>query len=74
MLQKAGYDINKSVVEKLGSSSRYGFRYGDHDLWKPSLSVQYYLDTQAAKLNLLRPESQQHWELVTRQLKAVSLP
>jgi asparagine synthase (glutamine-hydrolysing) len=74
MLQKAGYDINKSVVEKLGSSSRYGFRYGDHDLWKPSLGVQYYLDTQAAKLDLLPPESQQHWELVTRQLKAASLP
>lgn len=71
MLNKAGYDINKSVLEKLGSSSRYGFRYGDHHLWKPLLSVQYYLDTQAAKLNLLPPESKRHWEEVSRKLQSV---
>ena len=73
VLQQAGYDLNKSVIEKLGSSSRYGFRYGDHDLWKPLLSVQYYLDTQAAKLNLLPPKSQQHFEQVTHELQAASV-
>jgi asparagine synthase (glutamine-hydrolysing) len=73
VLQQAGYDLHKSVVEKLGSSSRYGFRYGDHDLWKPLLCVQYYLDSQAAKLNLLPPESQQHWEQVTDELRAASV-
>jgi asparagine synthase (glutamine-hydrolysing) len=72
-LQQAGYDLNKSVVEKLGSSSRYGFRYGDHDLWKPLLSVQYYLDTQAAKLNLLPPKSRHHWKEVTHQLQTVGV-
>jgi len=73
MLREAGYDLNKSVIEKLGSSSRYGFRYGDHDLWKPLLSVQYYLDTHAAKLNLLPPKSKQHWEEVTHELQAVGV-
>jgi len=72
-LQRAGYDLNKSVVEKLGSSSRYGFRYGDHDLWKPLLSVQYYLDTQAAKLNLLPPKPRQHWEEVTHKLQTAGV-
>jgi len=71
MLSKAGYDLNKTVVEKLGSSSRYGFRYGDHHLWKPLLNVQYYLDTQAGKLNLLPPESKKHWEEVTSRLQSV---
>lgn len=73
MLSKAGYDLNKTVVEKLGSSSRYGFRYGDHHLWKPLLNVQYYLDTQAAKLNFLPPESKQHWEEVTHKLQSVGV-
>jgi asparagine synthase (glutamine-hydrolysing) len=72
-LRKAGYDLDKSVVEKLGSSSRYGFRYGDHDLWKPLLSVQYYLDAQAVKLNLLPPKSRHHWGEVTGRLQAVGV-
>jgi asparagine synthase (glutamine-hydrolysing) len=70
-LNEAGYDLNKSVNEKLGSSSRYGFRYGDRHLWKPLLSVQYYLDTHAAKLDLLPPKSKQHWKEVTSELQAV---
>lgn len=70
-LNEAGYDINKSVNEKLGSSSRYGFRYGDRHLWKPLLCVQYYLDTHAAKLDLLPPKSKQHWKEVTSELQAV---
>jgi asparagine synthase (glutamine-hydrolysing) len=39
VLAAAGYDPNRSVVEKLGSSSRYGYRYGDESLWKPSAQV-----------------------------------
>jgi asparagine synthase (glutamine-hydrolysing) len=73
MLDQAYYDLNKSIVEKLGSSSRYGFRYGDHELWKPMSSVQYYLDAQAAKLNLLPPKSRQHWEEVTQRLQTVGV-
>jgi len=68
-LKEVGYDPNKSVIEKLGSSSRYGFRYGDHHLWKPLNHVQYYLDSQAAKVNLLPPEPKKYWEEITAKLK-----
>jgi asparagine synthase (glutamine-hydrolysing) len=69
-LEKAGYDPNKSIMEKLGSSSRYGFLYGDHHLWKPMPQVQYYLDSHAANINLLSPKSKSHWEEVTCRLEA----
>jgi asparagine synthase (glutamine-hydrolysing) len=48
-LAAADYDPNISVTEKLGSSSRYGYKYGDQDKWKPRPEVQYYLDTVAAE-------------------------
>ena len=69
MLDLVGYDPNQSVVEKLGSSSRYGFRYGEHHLWKPLPHVQYYLDSQAADVNLLPTEPKKHWEEITTRLK-----
>lgn len=72
-LIKAGYDINKSVLERLGSSSRYGFRYGDHHLWKPLLNVQYYLDTQAAGINMLPKKSRKHWQEVTNRLETAGV-
>jgi asparagine synthase (glutamine-hydrolysing) len=68
-LKDAGYDPNQSVTEKLGSSSRYGFRYGDHHLWKPQAQVQYYLDCQAADLNVLPQDSRTHWLETTRRLE-----
>ncbi len=70
ILQQAGYDPSRSVVEILGSSSRYGFRYGDHHLWKPLPHVQYYLDSHAANLTLLPPRSRIHWDETTRRLEA----
>jgi asparagine synthase (glutamine-hydrolysing) len=69
MLNNAGYDLEQSVIEKLGSSSRYGFRYGNHHLWKPLAQVQYYLDSHAADLNLLPHQSQAHWEEAIRRLR-----
>ncbi|MFQ5864107.1 MAG: asparagine synthetase B family protein, partial [bacterium] len=62
MLETIGYDPEKTVTEKLGSSSRYGFRYGDHHLWKPLPQVQYYLDSHAARLGLLPPKSRNYLE------------
>lgn len=70
VLREVGYDPNQSITEKLGSSSRYGFRYGDHHLWKPLPHVQYYLDSHAAGLNLLPPKSRIHWDEVNRRLEA----
>ena len=69
-LQAAGYDPNKSVTEKLGSSSRYGYRYGDEQMWKPGARLQFYLDTQAARLGLLPPAAREHWEAASGQLTA----
>ncbi|MEJ2079219.1 MAG: asparagine synthase-related protein, partial [Acidobacteriota bacterium] len=39
-----GYDPSRTVVEMLGSSSRYGYRYGEQDLWEPMPHIQLYLD------------------------------
>jgi asparagine synthase (glutamine-hydrolysing) len=69
LVEKAGYDPDKTVTEKLGSSSRYGYRYGRHDLWKPLPHVQFYLDSQAAKLGLLAPRARYHWENAWRELE-----
>jgi asparagine synthase (glutamine-hydrolysing) len=72
-LRTAGYDPDLSVTEKLGSSSRYGYRYGDESLWKPSAQVQFYLDTQAARLDLLPPLVRDHWDDVNRRLPQPAL-
>lgn len=68
MMDKVGYDPNKTVDEKLGSSSRYGFRYGEKELWKPLPHVQYYLDTRAAELGLFSRLSHHHWDETRRKL------
>ncbi|HEX5399618.1 MAG TPA: asparagine synthetase B [Verrucomicrobiae bacterium] len=68
-LQAAGYDPGQSVTEKLGSSSRYGYRYGDEKLWKPAAQLQFYLDSQAAWLGLLPSATRRHWETVNHQLQ-----
>lgn len=73
MLRNASYDPDVSVTEKLGSSSRYGFRYGNTHLWKPKLHVQYYLDSIAAQLKLLVPTIQNHWLATTDKLHEKSL-
>jgi len=61
LLLDVGYDPDRSVIEKLGSSSRYGFRYGDHHLWKPQAQMQYYLDSRAAAVGFLPPAALTLW-------------
>jgi asparagine synthase (glutamine-hydrolysing) len=48
-----GYDSSRTVVEMLGSSSRYGYRYGEQDLWEPMPHVQLYLDRIAREQGVL---------------------
>jgi asparagine synthase (glutamine-hydrolysing) len=69
------YNPDRTVTEKLGSSSRYGFRYGEQHLWKPLPHVQFYLDHHAAQLGLLPPLPRFHFEDVQRKLadKGVSV-
>ena len=69
-LRSTSYDPDKSVTEKLGSSSRYGYRYGDQHLWKPLPSVQYYLDSEAARVGMLSEGARQQWREVSGQLAA----
>jgi asparagine synthase (glutamine-hydrolysing) len=71
LVERAGYDPDRTVTEKLGSSSRYGYRYGRHDLWKPLPHVQFYLDSKAAGLGLLPPPARYHWETVQRKLETI---
>ncbi len=70
MLVHAGYNPDITVSEKLGSSSRYGYRYGDEALWKPSLHVQYYLDSLAGTIGMLTSQGRAHIRAVSRELGA----
>jgi asparagine synthase (glutamine-hydrolysing) len=67
-LRAAGYDPDQSVTEKLGSSSRYGYRYGDEQLWKPDPQMQFLLDSHAARLGLLPVDACRHWEETNQRL------
>lgn len=60
-LALSGYDTGRSVPETLGSSSRYGYRYGDPAKWKPNPVIQYYLDTVAYGVGLLPDPAR--WQL-----------
>jgi len=73
MLDSVGYNPDKMITEKLGSSSRYGFRYGARHLWKPLPQVQYYLDSHAARIGLLPSESIIYWEKINNKLQALKI-
>ncbi len=59
-IQETGYQARESLPEILGSSSRYGYRYGDKDLWETEDHVQCYLDSLAWKAGLLS-QREQRW-------------
>jgi asparagine synthase (glutamine-hydrolysing) len=73
LLNKVGYDPDISVTEKLGSSSRYGYRYGSEELWEPSPHVQYYLDSHAAAIDMLGRRAKHHWTDTTNKLVAAGI-
>ncbi len=54
-VRETGYRAQESIPEVLGSSSRYGYRYGEDELWKTEDHVQCYLDSLAWKAGLLTP-------------------
>lgn len=57
-VQESGYQAKESLPEILGSSSRYGYRYGEKELWETEDHVQCYLDTLAWKTGLLSSSEQ----------------
>ncbi len=73
-LAHSPYDPDRSVIEKLGSSSRYGYRYGDVALWEPLAHVQYHLDSIAARIGLLNGDARDNWEATTRSLARGASP
>lgn len=73
LLKQANYDPKKTVGETLGSSSRYGYRYGQQDLWEPLPHVQFYLDSHAARLGMLPPTSRFYWDRARRNLNSMGI-
>jgi len=51
--KERGYTAEANMVEKLGSSTRYGYLYGNPELWKPQDHVQLFLDSVAYGCDLL---------------------
>ncbi len=53
LVARAGYNSEEVSQEKLASSSRYGYRYGDAEKWKPQDHVQFFFDSVAYRNGLL---------------------
>jgi asparagine synthase (glutamine-hydrolysing) len=53
LVAKLNYSPTKISTEKLGSSSRYGYKYGDRDMWLIPSCIQLYFDYLAYKEGLL---------------------
>jgi len=51
--KKIGYNPDRSIREKLGSSIRYGYKYGGKKLWTVPDYVQLYLDMVALEQQLV---------------------
>lgn len=52
-VERFGYSSDRITTEKLGSSSRYGYRYAEKGLWQVPQNVQFFLDALAYKKGLL---------------------
>jgi asparagine synthase (glutamine-hydrolysing) len=67
--QSCRFSAAESVAEVLGSSSRYGYRYGEPELWEPEDHVQLYLDYVCWKAGLL---TDLEWRRLQPALEAAS--
>jgi asparagine synthase (glutamine-hydrolysing) len=54
LVEETGYDSDKSIREKLGSSIRYGYKYGEKKLWEIPDYIQLYLDVISLEENLVK--------------------
>jgi hypothetical protein len=68
-MESIDYDPSVAMKEKLGSSSRYGYKYGDHELWKPLSSVQFYLDFKASQLGILPTKVKEYIDEKRKRIK-----
>jgi asparagine synthase (glutamine-hydrolysing) len=53
LVNRLGYSSDEVTAEKLGSSSRYGYKYTDENMWQVSQPVQFFLDVSAYERGLL---------------------
>jgi asparagine synthase (glutamine-hydrolysing) len=53
LVNKIGYASSKITTKKMGSSSRYGYRYARRSIWQIPEHVQLYLDTLAYNKGML---------------------
>jgi asparagine synthase (glutamine-hydrolysing) len=53
LVNKLGYSSDEVTAEKLGSSSRYDYKYTDENMWRVSQPVQFFLDVSAYERGLL---------------------
>lgn len=60
--KRLGYSSLTSLDEQLGSSARYGYRYGDHGMWGAQDHVQLFLDWVASENGLLNGGEQKKIE------------
>lgn len=60
LVSKANYHSILSKREKVGSSQRYGYLFGDEDMWIAEHHVQMYLDHLAHKHGLMELENAQN--------------
>jgi len=59
LVNKIGYASSKITTKKMGSSSRYGYRYARGDIWQIPKHVQLYLDITAYNEEMLNePEKE----------------
>ena len=59
LVNKIGYASSKITTKKMGSSSRYGYRYARDDIWQIPEHVQLYLDITAYNEEMLNePEKE----------------
>ena len=60
LLSRLDYDPSKSVREQLGSSVRYGYKYGEKDMWTSPGYVQLYIDVIATENNLINQDEKKY--------------
>lgn len=63
------YASEKITSEKLGSSSRYGYKYADESKWQVSQPVQFFLDVTAYERGLLNEAERSRIEKFVERLE-----
>jgi hypothetical protein len=70
LVSKLNYSPDKISAEKLGSSSRYGYKYGDKDAWLLPSCVQLYFDYIAYHEGLLNKNEREKIATILKNLSA----